>query len=136
MIKGYDSFCLLDEGYRPWPRLRPNCVECRRWYDRRDALAARKKAWLVNFRGQHDGPQYNKIVKKVMWVLGGSIQTSLRRTAGDYLESCGGTLATSKMSSDGKDLTTKIKCENDSAERSFAVLRSMHKNIQACHCQV
>ena len=31
VIKGNNPLCMLVEGYRPWPRLRPSCVECRRW---------------------------------------------------------------------------------------------------------
>ena len=48
---------------------------------------------------------------------------------GDYLEHTSGSLATSRMSEDEKSVTAKLKCENDAAERSFAVLRAMHKKF-------
>ena len=82
---------------------------------------------LAEHRGRHDGPEYTVILKQLLKLFGESTHISLQRTMGDFLESTAGKHANSKLSEDKKALTSKLRCENDTAERSFAVMREMHQ---------
>ena len=87
----------------------------------------RDKARIVAHRGKHDGPEHTAVLKKVLQLMGVSTHTSLKRTMGDYLESTQGAKRNSTLNLAEEQLTSKLRSENDTAERCFAVLRDLHK---------
>ena len=135
VLMGDDPLSVLAPDYRPWPKVRPGNPAVEAWCAKREERHQKELQEILDYRSRHDGDEYLVVMKKVLSIMGKSIHTSLHRTLSHYLEVYDGDLAPSKQTDAEAALTSKLKCENDTAERCFAVLRDLHKRFPSMSLQ-
>ena len=117
LLQGDDALDVLEEGYRPWPRVHPEDVQCQNWYVQNEARKPATLATLRMFLEQEDADEYAAVLRQVLALVGEGIHESLARTMGDYLEETKGKYRNSQLSEVTVSRMKPLKSTNNDAER-------------------
>ena len=123
LLQGEDALSVLDDSYRPWPRIRFTEGPSRSYYDRLERNKAAERAELKQYEQRTDLDVYGPILLEVLQLFGTAIHTSLERTLGKYLKSTDGIFRNDLRDDWELDMVAKLLCTNNPAERSFAVAK-------------
>ena len=124
LLKGEDPLDILEDGWRPWPRVREGSEYSWDFYDIHDRAKAADLHVLTAFKNREDVVQYTTVLKEVLHLFGDAIHESITRTMGEYLEATGGRLRNSQKSEWEKDIASRMICNNNPAESPFATVRA------------
>ena len=122
LMMGDDALGVLEDGYRPWPRMHPEDVKCQSWYVKNEARKPAALATLRTFLEQEDADDYAAVLRQVLALVGEGIHESLARTMGDYLEATKGKYRNSNLSEVTKSRQSVLKTTNNDAERYSLLL--------------
>ena len=86
LLRGEDALDILEEGWRPWPRVKEGSEASWDFYDILDRHKARDLEILQRHRARANVEQYTSVLKTVLALFGDAIKESLTRTMADYLE--------------------------------------------------
>ena len=92
-----ESLSILEEGYRPWPRVKEGTEASWDFYDIHDRNKAADLLTLRKYEGREDIETYTVVLKEVFHLFGEAIHESLTRTMGLYLEATSGILHITKQ---------------------------------------
>ena len=123
LLQGKDALSVLDDSYRPWPRVRFNEGPSRHYYDRLEKNKAAERAELKQYEQRPDLDVYGPILLEVLQLFGTAIHTSLERTLGKYLKSTDGIFRNELRDDWELDMVAKLLCTNNPAEMPFAVAK-------------
>ncbi len=91
LLQTEDSLTILEEGLRPWPRVKEGMEASWDFYDIHDRNKVADLVTLQKYRDREDLETYTVVLKEVFHLFGQAIHESLTRTMGAYLEATGGT---------------------------------------------
>ncbi len=80
-----DSLDILQDGFRPWPRVKEGSEASWDFYDIHDRNKAMDLMLLRKYQDREDIVTYMVILKEVLHLFGQGIHESLTRTMGNYL---------------------------------------------------
>ena len=83
LIQTRDALTLLDDDYRPWNKLHPDCPKAIQMYDDIEKLLPDRKAALRIPLDRKDRVAYKEVLLSVMKLFGEGIHESLQRTMGN-----------------------------------------------------
>ncbi len=83
---------IMDEGFRPWPRVKKGTEESWDFYDIHDRNKAADLLVLRKYRDREDIDNYTVVLKEAFHLFGQAIHESLTRAMGLYLEATSGIL--------------------------------------------
>jgi hypothetical protein len=86
LLQTNESLSILDEGFRPWPRVKEVTEASWDFYDIRDRNKAVDLVMLQKYKDREDIETYTVVLKEVLHLFGQAIHESLTRTMGAYLE--------------------------------------------------
>jgi hypothetical protein len=92
MLQTDDWPTIMDEGFRPWPRVKEGTEESWDFYDIHDRNKAADLSVLRKSIDREDIDNYTVVLKEVFHLFGQAIHESLTRTMGLYLEATSGIL--------------------------------------------
>ncbi len=84
LLQGEDALTILDETFRPWPRVRLSQAPSRSFYNHMEKDKAAELAELKQYAQRPDLDVYLPILLAVLNLYGLAIHTSLERTLGKY----------------------------------------------------
>ena len=120
---------MLDPDYKPWPRLRPNDPKLRNWCDDRADKKTAGLAKLQSHCDSHDKVAYDEVLREVVALFGEGMQEPLHFTANHgglpCLEVTDDKFRMSNMKEWEKGLASKLRSDNNPAERPFAVAKAL-----------
>jgi hypothetical protein len=90
LIQTEESLSILDEGFRPWCRVKEGTETSWDFYDIHDLNKAADLVTLQKYKDREDLETYTVVLKEVLNLFGQAIHESLTRTMGAYLEATGG----------------------------------------------
>jgi hypothetical protein len=90
LLQTEDSLTILEEGFRPWLRVKEGTEASWDFYDIHDRNKAADLVTLQKYRDREDLETYTVVLKEVFHLFGQAIHESLTRTMGAYLEATGG----------------------------------------------
>lgn len=124
LLLGDDALQILEEGWRPWPRVKEGSEASWDFYDILDRHKARDLEILKRYRARADVEQYTSMLNTVLALFGEAIKESLTRTMADYLEATGGRLRNANKTEFEKAIASRMICTNNPAEGPFATARA------------
>jgi hypothetical protein len=124
LLLGEDALDILEEGWRPWPRVKEGSEASWDFYDILDRYKARDLEILKRYRTRADVEQYTSMLKTVLALFGEAIKESLTRTMADYLEATGGRLRNANKTEFEKAIASRMICTNNPVEEPFATARA------------
>jgi len=124
LLQGDESLDIMQEGWRPWPRVKEGSEASWDFYDILDRHKARDLELLNRYQVRADVEQYTAMLKTVLRLFGEAIKESLTRTMADYLEATGGRLRNANKTEFEKDVASRMICTNNPAEGPFATARA------------
>ncbi len=124
LLKSDEALHILEEGWRPWPRVKDGKEVSWDFYDIHDRHKAADLNLLRAYGTREDVHQYTTVLKEVLNLFGDGIRESITRTMGAYLESTGGRLRNSLKTEWEKDIASRMICTNNPAEGPFATVRA------------
>jgi hypothetical protein len=123
LLQTDDALEVLDEDYRPWPRVRYTEAPSRHYYDHLEKNKAANRAELLQFETKSDLLVYRPILLEVIQLFGLAIHTSLERTMGKYLKATDGIFRNELRPDWQLGKVSQLLCTNNPAERPFAVAK-------------
>jgi hypothetical protein len=123
ILKTDEALTVLDDDYRPWPRVRYNEVPSRQYYDHLEKNKVGHRAELRQYENKSDLDVYRPILLEVLQLFGTAIHTSLERTMGKYLKATDGIFRNDLRPDWQLSSVAKLLCTNNPAERPFAVAK-------------
>ena len=126
-IQTPDALSILDDGFRPWPKLHPGCPDSIDMYDGLERNYATRRASLLVPNDRRDAAAYRRVLLSVMKLFGEGIHESLQRTMADYLEATDGRYKESRLEEWEKSRANGLLCHNNPAERPFAIMKWLQK---------
>ena len=127
MLQGDDSLSVLENDYRPWPRVRYTQGPSRAYYDHLDKCKPAALVELKQYELKSDLAVYRPILLEILELFGQAIHTSLERTMGKYLKATDGIFRNDLRPDWQLDMVAKLLCTNNPAERPFAVAKGYKK---------
>jgi hypothetical protein len=124
VLMSEDSLAILDDGFRPWPRVIEGSEASWDFYDIHDRNKARDLDILRKYQDREDIATYTVVLKEVLHLFGQGIHESLTRTMGDYLEATGGRLRNNNKTPWEQEIAAKMICTNNPAEGPFATVKA------------
>jgi len=124
LLTSEDSLTILDEGFRPWPKIHHGSEASWDFYDIHERNKADDLKVLRVYEKREDVATYTVVLKEVFQLFGEAIKESLTRTMGSYLEATGGRQSNSTKTEWEKELTSRMICTNNPAESPFATARA------------
>jgi hypothetical protein len=91
LLQTDESLSILDEGFRPWPRVKEGTEASWYIYDIHDRHKAADLMTLKKYKDREDIATYTVVLQEVLHLFRQAIHESLTRTMGAYLEATGGT---------------------------------------------
>jgi hypothetical protein len=119
-----DSLDILNDGYRPWPRVKEGTEASWDFYDIHDRNKATDLDVLRKYQDRVDIDTYKVVLEEVLHLFGQGIHESLTRTMGKYLEATGGRLSNNNKTPWEKEIAAKMICTNNPAEGPFATVKA------------
>jgi len=129
ILRGKQCMGILAEGWKPWAKVKANDIQVVEMYRKLDAKRAARRAQLLNHLDRPDAGAYKQVVMKIFHLFGEGIQEYLQRPMGEYLVATGGAKANPQMRQWEKDIASKIRSDNNPAERPFAIMKDI---LQRC----
>ena len=120
-LQGPNPLTILDDGWRPWPKVKQGREDCRAMYARLEANLEHSKELLRSHQSARDTDQYTIILKEVLHLFGEAIHESLQRTMSDFLESTNGPKANSKLEDWEKDKYSKVSARHSSPKTTYNI---------------
>ena len=120
---GEDGLSILDDDYRPWPRVRYTEGPSINYYEHLEKNKIAERAELKQFENRADRSVYQPILLDVLRLFGLAIHTSLERTLGKYLKATDGIFRNDLRSDWEVSGVGKLLCTNNAAERLFGVAK-------------
>jgi hypothetical protein len=130
LLQSDDPESIVDDDFRPWPRVRGNEVSSREFYDNLERDKRANKAKLRQYKTRADLDVYRPILIEVLNLFGIAIHTSLERTMGNYLKSTDGIYRNELRDDWQLEKVAALLCTNNPAERPFAVAKAYMKIYQ------
>ena len=124
LLQTEESLSILDEGFRPWPRVKEGTEASWDFYDIHDRNKAADLVTLQKYKNREDLETYTVVLKEVFNLFGQGIHESLTRTMGAYLEATGGTDQNQHKTQWEKAIASKLICTNNPAESPFATAKA------------
>ncbi len=90
LVQSDDPESIVDDEFRPWPRVRGNEESSRQFYDNLERDKRANLAELRQYKTRADLDVYRPILIEVLNLFGIAIHTSLERTMSNYLKSTDG----------------------------------------------
>jgi hypothetical protein len=123
ILQSEDACCILENDYRPWPRVRYTEAASRHYYDHLEKTKTSALTELKQYENKTDVAVYRPILLEVLQLFGLAIHTSLERTMGNYLNATDGIFRNDLRPDWQLDMVSKLLCTNNPAERPFAVAK-------------
>lgn len=114
---------VLNDNYRPWPRVRYNAGPSRHYYDHLERNKEAERAELRLYETKSDVAAYKPIFLEALHLFGCAIHTSLERTMGQYLKATNGIYRNELREDWELSKVSLLLCTNNPAERPFAVAK-------------
>ena len=126
-LQSDEPLSILDNDFRPWPRVRGNEARSRIFYENLERNKEADLAELRRFESREDLEVYRPIIIEVINLFGIAIHTSLERTMGKYLKATDGIYRNELRDDWQLEKVSALLCTNNAAERPFAVAKAyMH----------
>ena len=130
LLEDDNNLTILDDEFRPWPRVRYNELVSRQFYDNLERDKAAEKAELRQYLTREDVTVYQPILQEVLHLFGIAIHTSLERTMGKYLKATDGVFRNDLRDDWELQKVSQLLCTNNAAERPFGVAKAYMKIYQ------
>lgn len=127
LLQTGDALTILESGYRPWPKQRPECPEATKMYAKLEKGLPERVGRLRIPHDRKDAVPYRRVLLSIMKLFGKAIHESLHRTMGNYLEATEGKYAESNLSDWEKEQASGLLCHNNPAERPFGVMKELQR---------
>ena len=121
---GEDALSILDDEYRPWPRVRFTEGPSQNYYEHLEKNKNTEIAELKQFQQRADNSVYQPIMLELLQLFGLAIHTSLERTLGKYLKATDGVFRNDLRSDWELSKVGKLLCTNNASERPFGVAKA------------
>jgi hypothetical protein len=131
LLQSEDPLSILDDEFRPRPRVRGNEAASRMFYVNLEQNKMAALAELRLFQQRTDIDVYRPIIMEVMNLFGLAIHTSLERTMGNYLKATDGIYRNELRDDWQLEKVSALLCTNNPAERPFAVAKAYMKIYQS-----
>ncbi len=125
LLQSDKSFTILEETYRPWPRVRYNEGPSHKYYTHLEKHLASEREELRLFEKKPDLGVYKHILQELLQLFGTAIYTSLERTMGKYLKATDGIFRNELRPDWQLTKVSQVLCTNNPAERPFAVAKGI-----------
>ena len=119
-----DSLSILEDGFRPWPRVKEGTEASWDFYDIHDRNKAADLLILRKYETREDIASYTVILKEVFHLFGEAIHESLTRTMGQYLEASTGVLQNENKTQWEREIASRMLCTNNAAESPFGTAKA------------
>jgi hypothetical protein len=119
-----DSLSILEDGFRPWPRVKEGTEASWDFYDIHDRNKAADLLILRKYETREDIASYTVILKEVFHLFGEAIHESLTRTMGQYLEASTGVLQNKNKTQWEREIASRMLCTNNAAESPFGTAKA------------
>jgi hypothetical protein len=126
LLKGPDALEILEDEFRPWPKVRIHEVFSQKFYEVHDRKKTEELTQLRLYENRLDHDTYKVVLFEVFVLFGEGIHESLTRTMGHYLEATHGEKRNSNLTEWEVEVASKLICTNNPAERPFAVVKAFH----------
>ena len=127
LLQTPNALPMLDDAYRPWEKLHPDCDKSKEMHRTLDANLPDRKAALRIPADRKDAGPYKVVLLSVLKLFGEGIHESLQRTMGNYLEATNGKYTESRLEQWEIDRASGLLCHNNAAERPFGVMKWLKK---------
>jgi hypothetical protein len=97
LLQTPNALSMLDDAYRPWEKLHPDCDKSKEMHRTLDANLPDRKAALRIPADRKDAGPYKVVLLSVLKLFGEGMHESLQRTMGNYLEATNGKHAESRL---------------------------------------
>jgi hypothetical protein len=124
LLMSEDSLDILQDGFRPWPRVQEGSEASWDFYDIHDRNKAMDLMLLRKYQDREDIVTYTVILQEVLHLFGQGIHESLTRTMANYLEATGGRLSNNNKTPWEQEIAAKMICTNNPAEGPFATVKA------------
>jgi hypothetical protein len=131
LLQSEECLSMLDEGFRPWPRVRHNETACQNLYGKLEKDKLTEIAELRVYEQKEDVVIYTPILMEVLNLFGLAIHTSLERTMGKYLKATDSAFRSEMRDEWQLEKVSKLPCTNNAAERPFGVAKAYMKIYQS-----
>ena len=115
---------IMDEGFRPWPRVKEGTEESWDFYDIHDRNKAADLLLLRKYKDREDIDNYTVVLKEAFHLFGQAIHESLTRAMGLYLEATSGILQNKNKTQWKKAIASRMLCTNNAAESPFGTAKA------------
>ena len=123
LLQSDECFTILEDTYRPWPRVRYNEGPSHKYYTHLEKHLASEREELRLFENKPDLGVYKPILQELLQLFGTAIHTSLERTMGKYLKATDGIFRNELRPDWQLTKVSQLLCTNNPAERPFAVAK-------------
>ena len=121
--KGEDALSIIQDDFRPWPRVRFTEVPSINYYKDLEKNIKAERDELRQYERRVDRNLYEPIFLDVLRLFGIAIHTSLERTLGKYLKATDGIFRNDLRSDWELSKVGTLLCTNNAAERPFGVAK-------------
>jgi hypothetical protein len=125
LLQSEDACSVLENDYRPWPRVRYTEGASRHYYDHLEKSKPAALMELKQYENKSDVAVYTPILLEVLQLFGLAIHTSLESTMGKYLKATDGIFRNELRPDWQLEMVSKLLCTNNPAERPFAVAKGI-----------
>jgi hypothetical protein len=115
---------VLDDGFRPWPRVKEGTEASWDFYDIHDRNKAADLLILRKYQEREDVDTYTVVLKEIFHLFGQAIHESLTRTMGLYLEATSGVQQNKNKSPWEIAIASRMLCTNNAAESPFGTAKA------------
>jgi hypothetical protein len=124
LLQTEDALSILDDDYRPWPKVRAGEASSQRFYQ---TLEKNKEANLIElrqFETKTDVETYRDKLLIILDLAGQAIHASLKYTMGKYLQSTNGILRNETREEWELEAVANLLSTNNPAERPFGIAKA------------
>jgi hypothetical protein len=124
ILRTEEALSVLDEAYRPWPKVRANEDASKRFYGKLERNRVEDLAELRLFETRVDVGTYRAKLLTILDLAGQAIHTSLERTMGKYLKATNGIFRNETRSDWEIERVATLLATNNAAERPFGIAKA------------
>jgi hypothetical protein len=125
LLQTEESITIMEERFRPWPRVKEGTEASWDFYDIHDRNKAADLVLLRKYKDREDIDSYTVVLMEVFHLFGQAIHESLTRTMGLYLqETISGVLQNENKSLWEKEIASRMLCTNNAAESPFGIAKA------------
>jgi hypothetical protein len=124
ILRTEQALSVLDDAYRPWPKVRANEAASKRFYAKLERNRVEDLAELRLFETRVDVGTYRAKLLTILDLAGQAIHTSLERTMGKYLKATNGIFRNETRSDWEIEGVATLLAMNNAAERPFGIAKA------------